>query len=144
MIFGQESKLDETPRDPRRGFLQLCSDRRFHLLTMEAFEDLTGLEPDEYWIEARPGGAPSWADNTRAARLAHKEGAAHMGWMAHGDHCLGFPRTSNEEMRAKLARTVRKRAEEFPGARHYALFGEGEKIEVVAGPAGTGALRSDS
>jgi hypothetical protein len=111
---------------------------------MEAFEDLTGLKPDEYWIEARPGGAPSWADNTKSARLAYGDGATHMGWAAHGDECRGFPGASNAEMRAKLARTLRKRAEEFPRAHHYALFGEGEKVEVVAGPPATGALESDS
>ena len=41
-----------------RGFLQLCSDLRFHRATMAAFEEATGLAEDGYWIEARPGGAP--------------------------------------------------------------------------------------
>jgi len=111
---------------------------------MEAFEDLTGLEPDEYWIEARPGGAPSFADNTRIARFAYREGAAHMGWAAHGDHCVGFPGASNQEIRSKLPRTVRKRAEEFPRAHHYGFFGAVGEIEVVPGPTAIGALRSDS
>lgn len=125
----------ETPRtherDPALGFLQLCSDRRFHFLTMDGFEELTGLAEDGYWIEARPGGAPSWADNTRVARLAYREGAAHMGWAAHGDRCAGFHDASNDELRAKLERTVRRRAEEFPRAAHYGLFGEGGRVTVL-------------
>jgi hypothetical protein len=126
-----ESKRSE-PRRADRGFLQLCSDRRFHLKVMEAFEELADLDPDEYWIEARPGGAPSWADNTKVARLAYREGGAHMGWAAHGDQCAGFPGESNADMRAKLERTVRKRASEFPRAAHYGLFAHGDTVEVVA------------
>jgi hypothetical protein len=98
---------------------------------MEAFEDAADLEPDSYWIEARPGGAPSWADNTRIGRHAYHEGATHMGWAAHGDSCLGFRGASNQELRGKLERTARRRASEFPRAIHYALFGEGERVEVA-------------
>jgi hypothetical protein len=98
---------------------------------MEKFEEVTGLGPDEYWIEAGPGGAPSWDDNTEAARLAYAEGAAHMGWATHGDRCGGFPGASNEELRTKLLKALRKRAEEFPKARHYGLFGQGEQVEIV-------------
>jgi len=111
---------------------------------MEAFEDISDLDPNEYWIEARPGGAPSWADNTRVARFAYQEGASHMGWAAHGDHCVGFPGVSNQELRSRLARTVQQRAEEFPRAHHYGFFGVAGEIEVVPGRAATGALRSDS
>lgn len=114
-----------------RGFLQLCSDLRYHRLTMSAFEDATGLAEDGYWIEARPGGAPSWADNTRAARLAHKLGASHMGWAAHGDECLGFRGEPDARVRARLEQTLRKRADEFPGAVHYALFGLSGNVEVI-------------
>ena len=128
-----EPEPAEEPRNPQRGFLQLCSDRRFHMLTMEKFEEVTGLGPDEYWIEARPGGAPSWEDNTRVARLAYREGAAHMGWAAHGDRCYGFPGASNEQLGNKLLKTLRKRAEEFPKAHHYGLFGHGEQVESVPG-----------
>jgi len=120
------------PRRADRGFLQLCADRRFHLKVMEAFEELADLDPTEYWIEARAGGAPSWADNTKVSRLAYHEGAAHMGWAAHGDQCAGFPGESNADMRTKLERTVRKRASEFPRASHYGLFAHGDTVEVVA------------
>jgi hypothetical protein len=134
VTFGPEQRPeDRRPTDPTRGFLQLCSDRRFHLKTMEAFEDVTGLEPEGYWIEARPGGAPSWADNTRAARHAYQEGAAHMGWAAHGDACWGFRGMSSEELKEKLRRTVQKRSEEFPRAMHYGLFAEGGQVELIVG-----------
>jgi hypothetical protein len=141
VIFGNEQRHEDRARDPSLGFLQLCSDRRFHLKTMEAFEDLTDLESDGYWIEARPGGAPSWADNTRMGRIAYREGAMHMGWAAHGDVCWGFRGASNEELKEKLRRTVRKRAEEFPRAKHYGLFGAGGRIEIISGQS---ALTSDA
>jgi hypothetical protein len=116
---------------PKLGFIQLCSDRRFHTSVMRAFESAAGLSPDGYWIEARPGGAPSWADETDAARLAYYEGAAHMAWAAHGDECGGFPGSSNADLREKVARTVRKRAPEFPLAMHYGLFASGDEVELV-------------
>jgi hypothetical protein len=116
--------------DPR-GFLQLCADRRYHRKTMTAFERVTGLKPDEYWIEARAGGAASWGDTTKASRFAYREGAAAMGWAGHGDRCAGFHGESNAELRRKLERTARKRAGDFPRARHFLLFGEGGEIEVV-------------
>ena len=113
------------------GFLQLCSERRYHRKTMLAFEQATGLAPDEYWIEARPGGAPSWAENTQAARLARSEGAEYMGWAAHGDECLGFPGEPNERIADRLVRTLRRRAEEFPKAKHLALFAHGDEVRVI-------------
>jgi hypothetical protein len=119
-----------------RGYLQLCADLRFHRATMLAFESATGLAEDGYWIEARPGGAPSWTDNTRGARLAHRRGALFMGWAAHGDECLGFPGESNDRIRRLLQRTLEKRAQEFPRATHVGLFAAGDDVEVF--PAGRG------
>jgi hypothetical protein len=144
LLFDPENKPKTAPRRADRGFLQLCSDRRFHLKVMEAFEELADLDPDEYWIEARPGGAPAWADNTKAGRLAYREGAAHMGWAAHGDECAGFPGQSNADVQAKLERTLQKRASEFPLAAHVGLFALGDRVEVVARiePSGRVAQRS--
>ena len=117
--------------DVPRGYVQLCSDLRFHRATMLEFERVTGLSHDGYWIEARPGGAPSWADNTRCARLAHRRGALLMGWAAHGDECLGFPGESNQRITDRLVRTLRKRAEEFPRATHVGLFAHGEEVRII-------------
>ena len=116
---------------PDLGYLQLCAERRFHRVVMETFERETGLQPDEYWIEARPGGAPSWADNTRGARLAYRNGARFMGWAAHGDVCLGFPGASDEELRWSLHRAAVRRAEEFPRCVHFALFALPSGVEVT-------------
>jgi len=113
------------------GFLQLCAERRFHRTVMETFERETGLAPDEYWIEARPGGAPSWSDNTKGARLAHSNGAQFMGWAAHGDVCLGFPGASDETLRRSLLRAASRRAEEFPRCAHLALFALPSGVEVT-------------
>jgi hypothetical protein len=104
------------------GFLQLCSDRRFHRAAMEAFEQVTKLRPEDYYIEARPGGAPAFADKTKSARLAYRDGALHMGWMAHGNVCRGFYGESDDDLRRRLARTVRKRSQDFPRAVHYGIF----------------------
>jgi hypothetical protein len=112
------------------GLLQLCSDRRFHRRVMTAFEQATGLRPDEYYVEARPGGAAAWSDRTRLARFAYREGAGFMGWAGHGDRCFGFYGASDAELRAKLERTARRRAEDFPRATHFLLFAAGEEVEV--------------
>jgi hypothetical protein len=115
-----------------KGFIQLCSDRRYHREIMIAFERETGLEPSEYFIEARPGGAASWADTTRMGRFAYRSGVGFMGWAGHGDVCRGFRSASNHELRRKLERTARRRAEDFPRASHYLLFGVGAaEIEVL-------------
>ncbi len=146
MTSGSGSKQTVASTQAGLGFLQLCADRRFHLKIMEAFEELTELDPTEYWIEAGAGGAPSWAENTKVGRLAYSEGAAHMGWGAHGDQCAGFPGESNADVRTKLERTVRKRASEFPRAAHYGLFAHGDTVEVVARiePGGRVPVRSRS
>jgi hypothetical protein len=114
------------------GFLQLCADRRFHRATMREFERLTGLGEDEYWIEARAGGAPSWSDNTKTGRFAYGQGARVMAWSAHGNDCGGFPGVSNEELRRKVEQSMKRRAEEFPEAEHFALFAHEGGVELVA------------
>jgi hypothetical protein len=116
--------------DEALGFLQLCADRRYHRKTMEAFELATGLRPDQYWIEARAGGAPAWSDRSTAAKLAYRSGARHMGWAAHGDQCAGFPGESNEQLGRRVERTARARREDFPQAVHYLLFGEDGEVEA--------------
>lgn len=113
------------------GFLQLCAERRFHRAVMDAFEHETGLGPDDYWIEARAGGAPSWADNTRTARIAQRSGARFMGWATHGDVCLGFPGEPDDALRERLQRVARRRAEEFPRAAHVVLFAVPGNVEVT-------------
>jgi hypothetical protein len=114
------------------GFIQLCADRRFHRPTMQEFERLTGLGENDYWIEARAGGAPSWSDNTKTGRFAYEQGARVMCWAAHGDKCGGFPGVSNDDMRRKVESSMKSRAEEFPEAEHYALFAHEGGVELVA------------
>jgi hypothetical protein len=113
------------------GYLQLCSDLRYHRLTMLAFERETGLRADEYWIEARPGGAPAFQDTTRMARIAYREGARHMGWAAHGDVCRGFYGATDHDLRAKLDRAARSRTDDFREAAHYTLFGLGGDVTLA-------------
>jgi hypothetical protein len=103
-------------------------------MTMEAFEGATGLRPDEYWIEARSGGAPAYQDTTRAARIAYRNGARLMGWAAHGDRCRGFHGATDSEMRMKLERAARGRVDDFREAVHYTLFAEGGEVTVARVP----------
>jgi hypothetical protein len=113
------------------GFLQLCSDRRYHRKIMAAFEGVTGLKASDYYIEARPGGAASWADTTKIARFVYRSGASFMGWAGHGDVCRGFYGATNDDLRRKLDRTARRRADDFPRAAHYLLFGKNGEVEVL-------------
>ena len=115
------------------GFLQLCADRRFHRPTMTKFEEETGLEPGDYWIEAQAGGAPSWDRPTKTAEYAYEHGLKAMGWAAHGDGCGGFPGVPDDVLREMLVTTARARKADFPRAGlHYMLFGrKGGEIEVV-------------
>jgi hypothetical protein len=117
------------------GFLQLCADRRYHRPTIVAFEKVTGLAADQYWIEAAAGGAPSWSGSSTVGALAYGAGARVMGWAAHGDDCLGFPDRTNGQLRRMLEQTVGERARDFPEAAHFVLFGEDGEVT---------ALRSDS
>ena len=113
------------------GFLQLCADRRYHRLTMAEFETRTGLRPDQYWIEAGAGGAPSFGAATATAAYAYEKGARIMGWAAHGDECGGFPGRSDVEMRAKVQASARERAKDFPDAEHWLLFGTRGRVEAT-------------
>ena len=113
----------------RLGFLQLCADRRFHRLTMEAFEEAAGLSPTAYWIEAVAGGAPAVALRTRAAELARARGATVMGWAAHGDGCGGFPQADDARIRAMLETTVARRRLEYPQAEHLVFFATGRRVK---------------
>lgn len=131
-------------RDEVFGFLQLCADRRYHRMTMEEFEARTGLRPDQYWIEARAGGAPAFEAASGTAEFAYDQGATVMGWAAHGDVCGGFPERSNTEMRAAVEARARERAADFPDAEHWMLFAAGGAVEAqeLPGPGDGDELRS--
>jgi hypothetical protein len=133
LIFGDApASRGRDAEDPDvGGFLQLCSDRRYHRKIMEAFERATGLDPSDYYIEARPGGAASWADTTTMARFAYRSGASFMGWAGHGEVCRGFYGATNDDLRRKVDRTARRRADDFPRATHYVLFGENGEVEAL-------------
>jgi len=122
---------EEPPPDPDAlGFLQLCSDRRYHMKVMEAFEEAADIGSDQYYIEARPGGAPSWSDTTKMGRAAYRRGVRFMGWAGHGDRCLGFRGASNDELRSKLENVAKKRRDDFPKAAHFVIFGLGGEVEL--------------
>ena len=61
----------------RLGFLTLCADRRFHKKAEEKFQELTGLEPEEYWIEAAAGGTPG-IETAKTADYAYGHGGARL------------------------------------------------------------------
>jgi len=117
----------------RLGFLTLCADRRFHKKAEEKFQELTGLEPEEYWIEAAAGGTPG-IETAKTADYAYGHGGARlMGWAAHGDNCGGFPGVTTEEMEEKLLKAIEKRKKQYPQARHFRIFSteQGTKGEEI-------------
>jgi hypothetical protein len=98
---------------------------------MRAFERVTQLEPGDYYIEAKPGGAAAWTEPTRLTRFVYRTDGIVMGWAGHGDRCLGFRGDSDVELRRRLERTARRRAGEFSRALHVVLFAVGGEVEVV-------------
>jgi hypothetical protein len=119
-------------RPQRLGYLQLCVDRRFHRLTMAAFEEATGLSPTAYWLESVVGGAPGNALRPRGADYARGHGATLMGWGAHGGGCGGFPGADDERIRGMLEVTLARRKLEYPGAEHLAFFAAGRGVRRLA------------
>lgn len=126
------------------GFLQLCADRRYHRMTTEEFEARTGLRHDQYWIQAKAGGAPAFDAPSNTAEFAYGNGARIMGWAAHGDTCGGFPDRTDAEMKAALEAAAADRAAAFPDAEHWILFASGGRVEAkkLAGPGEADELRS--
>ena len=117
---------EEQPK--KFGFLQMCADRRFHTEVEEKFRAKTNLGRNDYWIEARAGGAPAIKDRT-TADYAHNRGAKYMGWAAHGSTCGGFKEANDEEMRKKLEETIVERRKRYPDASHYRIF----SVELISG-----------
>ena len=113
------------------GFLQLCADRRFHRMTMTAFEARTGLEPGQYWIEASAGGAAAFGAASLTAEYAHTKGARIMGWAVHGDECGGFPGRSDFDMKTLLQAVARSRYKDFPDVEHWTLFAAAGSVEAA-------------
>jgi hypothetical protein len=107
--------------ETKRGYLQMCADRRFHKVVEETFQQMTGLKPTDYWIGAEAGGAPG-INNSPGADYAYNNRATHMGWAAHGDNCGGFPEVDNHEMQRKLDEAIKNRQERYPKATHYRIF----------------------
>ena len=129
-----EALAMQTPDERPKGFLQLCADKRYHRKTMKAFENVTGLGEEDYWIEASAGGAPAFGYKTKTAEFAYENGAVHMGWAAHGDECGGFPGATDQEIAAKLDAILVQREINFPAATHYLFFGaSGIVVQVVPG-----------
>lgn len=101
----------------------MCADRRFWPETIQAFEKATGLSANnqEYWIEARAGGAPGLPDPS-TANYAYNHGANIMGWAAHGDTCGGFPGVDNAAMEQKLNDALAEKPTKYPEAKHFGFF----------------------
>jgi hypothetical protein len=111
----------ENNNSKKFGFIQMCADKRFHAIVEAKFQEITGLKPDEYWIEATAGGSPAVKSST-TTDYAHAHGALIMGWAAHGSHCGGYPDVSDAQMSAKLDEVIKDRRLRYPDAIHYRIF----------------------
>jgi hypothetical protein len=141
----EQLQICKIEKDPKElGFLQPCMERRFHRLVQEKFEELSGLQPHDYWIHADAGGAPKMEGEENRAQYAYKHGARIMGWSAHGAGCGGFkppfhPHTaSDDEIQTALVATLMKKVFLYPEAKHYAIFvtenGDGNAVIWWRGP----------
>jgi hypothetical protein len=134
----QDQKCPYTPDFPVLGFLQLCADRRFHREIQELFQRQAGLrEPTDYWIHADAGGTPKM-EHLRIAPdyCYYDKGVRLMAWAAHGAGCGGFgPNVPDEVIRQELLAVSRRKAAEYPAARHFVYFvttiTEGDQEETV-------------
>ena len=79
-------RLPYTEDCPARGFLQLCADRRFHILIQQEFKKDAGLTSrEDYWIHADAGGTPKMEGQRVAPDYCYKQKKVKlMGWSAHG------------------------------------------------------------
>ncbi|MBN8246078.1 MAG: hypothetical protein J0L84_01395 [Verrucomicrobia bacterium] len=125
---GRQELCREESEPKELGFLQLCMERRFHRIVQEKFEELSGLQPHDYWSHSDAGGAPKMEPEENRAKYAYDHGARHMGWSAHGDGCGGFKppfhphEAGDDEIRTALLATLMKKVFLYPEASHYAIF----------------------
>lgn len=110
------------------GYLRRCMDKRFGAETREAFEQKTGLGPNEYWDESYPGGAALPTADT-GLQYAVGHGATVFGWQAHLDHCGGQPGVSDEEIIAQLDAQIAALKKQYPG-RHFRIVASNTVIDI--------------
>lgn len=115
---------------PTFGFLRTCMDKRFVAATREAFEQATGLGPDEYWHESYAGGSAVAPANTVGEQYAATHGATIFGWQAHINNCGGQPGVSDEEIGHRLDRVVAEMRVNYPDARHFRILASEQGIDI--------------
>ena len=115
------------------GFLQLCIERRFHQAVQEKFQEVTGLESNQYWIHSDVAGTPQMEDQRRAPDYCRDQGVRFMGWSAHGTGCGGYPPgTPDSIILQDLVVALNKKPALYPGIIHYGFFAkQGDTPEEV-------------
>lgn len=111
------------------GYLRRCMDKRFGEVTRKAFEQATGLGPNDYWDESYPGGTPLETSETGVNYATH-HGVTVFGWQGHGDNCGGQPGVSDEEIQKRLDAQIAVLKEKYPG-RHFRIFVKESGAEVT-------------
>ena len=114
-----------TEEPPKRGFLQLCADRRFHALIRRQFQhDARLSSPEDYWIHADAGGTPKMVDSKITPRFCYIDNTVRlMGWSAHGDKCGGFGNEVKDDViKQALCESMQKNVKEYPEAKHFIYF----------------------
>jgi hypothetical protein len=134
-------KYPFTEDPPRRGFLQLCADRRFHELIQRQFRSDAGLPATEdYWIHADAGGTPKMGEQKVTPDYCYNDNEVRlMGWSAHGDKCGGFGDAKDPVIKQALCETMQKNVRDYPEAKHFIYFatiinGQTELSKLIANP----------
>jgi hypothetical protein len=125
------ANVPEQGQPQRLGFLAGCADRRFW--DDQVWDDQviefcakTGLEPNDFWLHLRAGGAASIvADGDFAtADYAYDNGARIMGWGNHGNHCEGRLDEDDHLILDALSHAMWAVIQRYPEAAHLTLWSE--------------------
>ena len=135
-------KYPFTENPPRRGFLQLCADRRFHELLQRQFRSDAGFSATEdYWVHADAGGTPMMGESKVTPDYCYYDNDVRlMGWSAHGDKCGGFgDEVKDDVIKQALCETMQKNVKDYPEAKHFIYFvtiinGQTELSKLIANP----------
>ena len=129
--------------------------------TRKAFEEKTGLGPNDYchesyaggsaiaWHESYAGGVPIQANEDLGVKYIVKQAeeekvTAILGWQAHINGCGGQPNVSDDEIAKRLDRQILAMMAKYPQARHFRLLASEKDIDVQEVVAMVVTLQADT
>jgi len=110
------------PDSHAQGGLRACGDGRFVGATRRAFEEITGLGPDDYYHFGNAGGVAAPTEGTLETEddLVHlRRGVRILGWQGHLNECGGFPGEEDSSLARRILTGFVDRVDLYPDANHY-------------------------